>query len=253
MGDLSEMRGLIIIGSVIGVFILLYGWMPSQLVYPESGMTNLNIPQYFEGQSTVLYNNTFYSINFTLDAISYPAWWGYWGQKFTFADSKYLFGYWNTTNYSGHTPEFICDVIDAYDIYVATCSFSTKTTDYGTALSYTELDALKASGGDLQFSVTCSGYASFTIMLAYDEDVYSTPTQAFQADAMKIQVGQTIDQIGTATSATGILWNVLTFQWLSVNPYLAALLAIPFWIATAYLIFIVVLRMAGAIFGGGGA
>ncbi len=61
------------------------------------------------------------------------------------------------------------------------------------------------------------------------------------------------DQVNTSANAWSIMSQILVFDLPEVNSIINILISVPIWIGIAYLSFIIILRVVGAIFGGGGA
>jgi hypothetical protein len=82
---------------------------------------------------------------------------------------------------------------------------------------------------------------------------YTDATDAYDNHALWLYLEAGLDRNNTALNGWSLIQSVLFFNIPNVEPMISYIMGIPIWICVAYLAVIMVLRIAGAIFGGGGA
>lgn len=258
MGDISEMRGLIVVGTFLSVFAILVMFLlasfPGSTGWGDSGKI-ADTPTYIGAGDVILYNSTNYNVNFTEYAGSDPSYWGYWGITLTFDSAHYLVSAFNTTNYHGYPAQFYAYYAPHYPMSygLEAMTWTIQNEDYGEKLYWTDLDSLAETYDDLIFIVKASAGNQFTCAFIWDKDTYAKPSEAGEVDQLYITVGRTINQMQSSINAAGLIWSILFFQTPLIHPVINIFIAIPIWICVGYLIFIFALRLIGALFGGGGA
>jgi hypothetical protein len=247
MGDISELRGLIIIGTFLAVTMLLIGWMPYDFwVAGEQGRT-VNVPDYFEGSALVRFNNT-YSID--IDKAVKQDYWGktQFGHHMYFEARKGELEMWN------------CHVYDFYGLFYYGNHYQTwRNVDgisRGQILTAEEIDLDRNIQGGISssdYEVSC-GHFKMGASIVYNASTYDNCTSAWNALDLKIGFGIDWDQMGTTYDAWSLITSILFWRPIAGIPlWIMQLISIPIWIASAYIAYILVLRAIGAVFGGGGA
>lgn len=245
MGDISEIRGLLVVGTFLAVSVLLIVWIPSDF-YAAAKQRTIEPPDYFEASDVVHMNYT-YMINITSNDFS--DWWG----KQEFGHDMYFRAYkvgskyymWNEHGYTffgvytgGHKQDWINDEgLPSHN-------------------QYHELseDAIEEDWDDeknlASYTVKCKHFY-MKADIAYNTTLYSNVHDAWAAHDLHLLFGIDWDQRGTTWDAWSLIAGVLFFKLPAINVYVNALIAIPLWIAVGYIAFILVLRTLGALFGGG--
>ena len=247
MGDISELRGIITIGSFLGVLVLLMVWIPTPFLVAEYGGRSLQTPEYFEAIALEKYAVIF---NETLDG-THP----YANGMFHFLSEELggpiIHFYYRPANVT-YEVMFRMTHVDMWWIFMTgehSMNFYWQGVDVGTYLSDTTVN-LAYSQGDLSFVVSCN-HVELDLMFAFNETAYSSPTEALDHYDLYMLIGVEWDQVSTSMSAWDIIGMLLFFQLPNVHWMLNAIIAIPIWLGIAYLSFIMILRAIGAIFGGG--
>jgi hypothetical protein len=113
------------------------------------------------------------------------------------------------------------------------------------------LDALMATNQTGIIYLT-SSRTTIRAYFYYDQTLYATPSLAYVAGKLQMILGIDFNERNTQVNAWSLISSFLTFQLLpNVDPILSLLLEIPMWVCEGYLTFIFVLRVLGAVFGGG--
>lgn len=92
------------------------------------------------------------------------------------------------------------------------------------------------------------------VVFLYDFSTYASPLLAYDVGNLTMIVGIDFNERNTQINAWTVIGSFLTFQLIpNCDVILALFIEIPFWLAELYVVFIMVLRVIGAVFGGGGA
>lgn len=100
------------------------------------------------------------------------------------------------------------------------------------------------------FKAKCD-HTTYYVTFVYNASDYNTFTEAWDNSELGVFFGVNFDDVGTSYTAFEIIAGVLFFSLPDINPYVNALIAIPIYISVGYVMYILVLRAIGAIFGGG--
>jgi len=259
MGDISEIRGLVVVGSFLAILVtVLIAHIPSDFLVIQLGR-EITVPEFFEAEELVKYAVTW---NASLDGkdkdpTEYATSWhirtnvGGHEMKIIYAKPNQTF------KDRGDIPEedkdgvFLVQHVILWWIFVTDIhpmDILHQGYDQGKALSRTELDKAYEEG-DLSFTFKC--HFEINVLFAFNNSKYSKPSEAFDDKALKMVIGVEWDQVATATSGWDLVAMILFFQLPETHPIVKSIIAIPIWISIAYLSFILLLRAIGAIFGGG--
>lgn len=250
MGDLSELRGLITIGSFIGVFVLLFGLTPPQLLVADYEGRTITTPEYWEvvdiqsfaetwsyimnetgGETT---GNWLYRVGVDIGNHNFDLFYRQANQSNLLLYLEHYFSEWVILPY-WHKLDWI----------------NGEGFSHGEYLESSELDSDWANDKAV-YKAECNHFF-IRVFFWFNETLYSSPTEAWNHHGLNIMVGIDFDQVSTSYNAFSLIAMLLFFQLPQVHWIINALIAIPIWLCIAYLAFIFILRTAGAIFGGGGA
>lgn len=245
MGDISELRGLVVAGTFITITILLISFIPSEFYVSSETMQQITAPTYFEAIDMQIFVDTY---NFTLTN--------------TTANTGYVdLGGWRFSQFwsFGASEPTRATFIARYDSFlifnwfVEFGDFNRKNIEIGTPLPITRLDSDYASDGieGMEYIVKFGTNTQFYIFFAFNETTYSTPQDAWEQSDLHVLWGMNFDQANTGYSAWDLIAMLLFFNLPTVHFLINALLAVPLWIAIVYLSYILMLRAIGAVFGGG--
>lgn len=247
MGDISEMRGLIVVVTLIGVTVALLVAMPPE--FYAASMANAATSS-VSPEDILAWNQTL-NINFT----------GFGAYDFT------LNGYnWEliATDEPGKDLDFIAlstyeqwwifkynwDDCKWYDSQGTDISWSFYFPTYGMhqilgvkVIDLHEGEILKAQNSKTKLSVS----------FAYNTSAFPSFSDAYNAHKCAMVIQFDLNDRNTSINALTLISMLFTAQLPMVDPTINLLLAFPLWACTGYLVFIFVLRVIGAVFGGGGA
>jgi len=91
------------------------------------------------------------------------------------------------------------------------------------------------------------------MVLSFNFTKYANPKDAWMGDGIDFTFNQDIADRNTSINAVAFIAELFTFSLPGIDPFLNVLIMLPIYAGLAYLAFIFVLRIIGAVFGGGGA
>jgi hypothetical protein len=302
MGDISEMRGLIVCVTFIATAITLVMIIPTGF-FPSTNATQQVNPQGGAFRDILGYNDT-YQWNFTGNYFTgiYPnlvpargvtdksvkigGWTVVITESWYEVPNDPAFG--NGTGYYFELQMEICDEWwdfrynrEDFQWFNQNGTESTSNHDVKGAIGGNfevhkvltipriDIDSRSSSYGNNTYSpetsydVRCSR-TSFYITFYYNCSLYpppAAPSSAYYGQAspthdcgLAMSIGQGFSERATQLNAWTLITGFLFFQLIPDLPIIISLLIeCPIWICEAYLLFIFVLRVIGAVFGGGGA
>jgi len=247
MGDVSEYRGLLTVVSFLGLLALLISIIPSGFVESAQDVRLINAEQY-EGFEAIDMQNFSETWNGSIDAG------GMWGIL-----------HLQQIDIGGHAFDLVSshehDIIQMYhyDYWWIFVTGSHKMTwydkrgiDLGTTVTKAELNANYEAGKPLEFKVSCPHFF-VKVFMNFNSTTYATPALAWDSNELLVLIGIDFSQAQTVFNAWAIIGMILFFTLPEIHWVINAIMAIPLWIAIAYVSFILLLRAVGAIWGGGGA
>lgn len=247
MGDISEMRGLIVLFTIVSVTITLILLIPP--AFYTATIDEATQPSDYNPSSFIDWNST---ANMTLNDTgafyySQQSINGYnWGATvyFPFADD-----YLVLQTYAQYGP-FFWDY-DTCDWYVDGVDVTTITPIGWHVLALSTVDSY-----DSPLKLTAqNSKTKITVTIAYNT-TYPTLQDAFEDQGFTLVFNSNWEDRTTSMNALSLVGMVLTGSLPTVHPYLSVVFGFIGWgliAAGVYLAFIFVLRLVGAVFGGGGA
>lgn len=240
MGDISEMRGLIVLFSIVAVTISLILLIPSEFYVASvdpSSTPNADIPSIIAWNSTYILNITSHtSQQFVINGYNW---------EMTSDDTTLQLG-----TYSSWWV-FTWDYDD--------CSWYSGVLDLTSQQGFTELKYLNVTllTSDPPTALTCKNdKTEIKVTLTYNSTAYSNYADALDSDDLKAVFFVDWDDRNTSMNALQLVGLVLTGGLPNIHPALSVVFGFIGWAVVAaavYLSFIFVLRVVGAVFGGGGA
>lgn len=243
MGDISEMRGLIVVFCIIAVSITLIALMPTEFytataTSPEVGSGNpldliawnSSLVVNFTGADPIDF--TLNGYNFELDPTFDP---------YTLQDGIILAtydGWWIFVwNY------------EAMQWYVNDVEVS-----YTPTYAHTRISIYAVDEYPIDTVYTCKNSRTMVrATFVYNTTEYTKFSDAYKANDASIVFNMDWEDRNTSFNALSLIAMLFTASLPNVDPTINLLITFPIWACIGYLIFIFVLRMVGAIFGGGGA
>jgi len=110
--------------------------------------------------------------------------------------------------------------------------------------SYTELPVSVLDEHDYgeSYTVKCKHFY-FTVLFGYNQTLYASHLIAYDAEALMIWMGITMDQRGTSFSAWNLVTSLLAFQMPNVPWPLNVMISIPLFICVAYVIYVLLVKL----------
>jgi hypothetical protein len=244
MGDISEMRGIIIIFGFISSFLLLMLLIPTEMYASPYGTSY--IPENVDPNSFIAWNSTHtFNITSLNDAwdIAILGWnirlYSYYGFIRLTTYNYFTIFEWGFNDFRWYK--------NGNDItYYWSGGLFTSA-----HIEVSQIQEDENTYGDLSY-VCKNDYTTFSPTFAYNTTKWDNVTEAY--NNLQLSMILTVDwnERNTGMSAFGLISSLLTFSIPAPYP-INILLAAPFWGAIAYMIFIFLLRIVGSVFGGGGA
>lgn len=248
MGDISEIRGLVTVGTFITICCILIGLIPATFFSYAGEERQISVDPYFEVFELQNFNTTY---SFTM-AMAPTVQSGETG--FVDFGGRITRQMW----YDDHT------WIDLYNViwilppngifwYDQSSVFLKDGYEIGKYLYGSRLNSDYADEGikGLSYIVEFGATRQMNIMFSFNETSYDTPYEAWQNSELRVMWGMNFDQMQSTFNAWNIIAMILFYNLPDVHWFVNLLLKIPIWISIAYLSFILLLRAIGAIFGGG--
>jgi len=242
----NEQKTLIFVVTFISCFFLLLSFMPSYFYSQTSEGLSYKIPEYFESvdvqsfaeyknfslttnydkQDTIGGHNIYIRVRSSANGImiaTYERWWIFtWG---------YDWFHW-----------YDCQGIDR----------TTEDMDMlRDGLKWDDLDAVynKSDEQGLRW-VLKNGKTQLVVYFGFNTTKYSKPSEAIGNNDLHILICISFDQVNTSINAWNLIGQLLTFKMPNVHPLINALIAIPIWVAIAWLVTIFILKFIPFVGGG---
>ena len=243
MGDLAELRGIILVMTFLSCFFIISSSIPTQYYYSIILRKDVDIPDFIEANEIIQFN---YSAIESLH--SSEAW--------TAGGNEYFL----ESNIGGHDIKFSWDLDTQYIfIHHVIYWWIFKTNEHKMKWYYEGKEIPQADtpgitgvvylteiidyfdNGTAHFRVQCD-HTGFDLTIAYNTTAYTSFTEAFNNNDFWFIVGMTIDDIKTKLSAWDLIGRLLFFQMPEIHPVLNMIIAIPVWTCISYLIYVLVLK-----------
>lgn len=261
MGDISEMRGLVVVGSFVTVVVLLVTLMVAESPTLFVGATTGTGPTAHSGNPALLLasnatdlfylNKTAMIANWGQEIGGWTVWivlqWRGWSQD--------VFEFYSQ-NYFGPIPTNWEDFVWYQDGVVKSDTYTAPSGRVYQGIRESQLDsdyASLAAGQVLSYELENS-YTKFTMQITWNTALYDTPSEAFEANQnLQCSVNIDFNDRNTSINAFNVIAGLFLWQLPGMDPIISAIITTPIKLCLAYLTFIFILRLAGAVFGGGGA
>jgi len=246
MGDIAELRGLIVVIVFLSVFVSLVLTIPipfNVTGYEDKRQTT--IPEIFEGVDINAYASVY---NNTIDdGYDYTQQWDCGGISWT------LQAQYNDRIYLKRNRYWVFGPIGIYQGSDEMTWQSEKGANRGEVLTDTYLDAdfnNDTGGNKYKCFIQSDPKIYCNIYFTFNVTKYSTPSEA--KDLGELYYLQTIGvEVQASTmNAWNIIGMLVFFQMPEIHPVLNALIAIPLWICIGYLIYVLVIKLIPFIGGG---
>jgi len=254
MGDISELRGLIIVVTFLGILVFLIGIIPTQFL--EAGqMRQVYVPDIFE--TIDLYQYAEYK-TIQLNDTGGGLWW---------SDSSYYRAdidignhnvdlYYKRANYTNKnmfvvhiTYEWIIFPADHELEWINAQGLVRSEDVLGSRRIFLQEIEEDTTGGIAKYQVRCDHFTLFT-QLAYNTTTYSSIEEAWDMGEYYAFFGINFDDVGTSYNAFALIGMLLFFQLPETHWIINAFIAIPLWATIAYLMYVLVIKVIPFIAGG---
>ena len=256
MGDLSELRGLIVIMSFLGSFVILIALMPAQF-YSIGDYRAVTVPEQFESldvyafaeTDTLRLNETegedaggeYWRVqlkNAGGDPLGNRDLWFYYKKNDSATLTMYVNHYWK---------EWLIFT------FFEKLSFYHKGTDLGLYLDTAIMeDYREEPNNDTATFELVSPRFNFQYYwsVGFNSTSYSDFTDAWRNKDLWVFVAVDFDDVNTSYNVWQLVGMLLFFQLPAMNTVLNALIAIPLWVGIVYLIYVLIIKVIPLIAGG---
>jgi len=233
----NEHRTLIVIVTFLSTFFILVSTIPSGFLYTNSAYRQMIIPSYFEASEIQSYYNTTL-LELDVDNDTY----------------EFSLGDWNLKlHIDGESREMWMETYTKWWIFEWNINYFTwynNEVDYSyesdgiEKISFTSIDQVYLSDPNATNSRKWTLVNSETTIVLYFgfNQTYEKPTDALYDGHLNALFCINFDKVNTSYNAWNLISALLFFQMPDVHPAINALIAIPIWVAIAYLIYILILK-----------
>ena len=250
MGDISEMRGLIVTVTFLGVLVLLIAWIPSEFYTASEGRT-VSTPEIFESIDVWSFAETFiYQMNETGG--------GTIGTMYYVTNDGLDIGNRDFTFYYRQANETALEVKMQHNWYWFIFPqlemmewMNNQGVSRGVLLSVDEMEDDSPDNSTVQYRVISpkKGW-QYIASFSFNSTLYGNFTHAWNFHGLHFFWAVNFDQVGTSYNAFQLIGMLLFFQLPDINIYLNALIAIPMWTSIGYLVYVLIIKVIPLIGGG---
>ena len=269
MGNMSEYRGLIVIVTFVAITLLLIGMAvsesPTMFVdentqgsSPLSGEGVAGPSTFLAWNSSVVaqLNDTYPELDVSIGGWDFTFFNRDDGGTVHFLQVETYFTFYGMFRYSEEDMEWYNTstnrkVSIQHDVYTDPPRIYRHSHQ---VMDMNDIDIAYGTGNitDLTYKIR-NTKTGLTISIAFDVDAYATPSEALAGDGLTICLQQDFSDRNTSINIVSFISGLFLFSIPGVDPYVCAIISFALDSALAYITFIFVLRIIGAVFGGGGA
>lgn len=237
----TEQSMLITVVTFLSIFGILVMMIPGDLFAYSTEKRIINVPEYFESVDITYYADV---ENFTIGSSDYQRYFSLGGHYFAWETNVYhkclvlwTHGGWWIFRWDFNSFKWYDNVGIERSVYIGIPD-SNVIPGYWYALPWSEIEAseswtLQQIGGQ---------EVSVSLFWGYNKTKYSSPYDAFLHDELHVLIAIGFDKVNTSINAWSLIGNMLFFQAPDIHPAINAIIAIPIWVAVAYLIYILILK-----------
>lgn len=261
MGDIAELRGLVVAITFMFTFGILVGYIPSGFYVSSSDYRKPNIPEYFEAVDIYSYAEVWtYVMNETVQNAEGGGYYQdyYYLYNIRGNDGTDVFGgyyfilyYTKANSTSGHRiiirhvfrEWYVIEFRHSMQWYnrqgtVVSEDFSGWYDWHG--ITEETIDE-NIENGTVRFTVKCN-HVQIDVFIGYNTTKYSNTLDAWDHHDLSMLWGISFDQVQTTFNAWNIIGMILFFQMPDVHPAINLLIGIPIWICIIYLCYVLILK-----------
>lgn len=253
MGDISEMRAIVVICAFVIFTIVMVGLMfaESPAVFSDATQGSANLPTESKSPSELLAWNETYILNITgTFEYTFPIGGGNvrvqkWDNHVP-SDGIFMetYDYWWIFQWNRDNFKWFKDGVDVSiwaDIPPAPGQWR---------IPISRLDEDFASGKGINY-VAINSKTQFDVAFSFNTSTFSKPSDAFYGNDIHMIFNVDFENRQTSINALSFISSLFTFSLPGIPFIVNLMIWISIFPALAYLIFIIILRTIGAIFGGG--
>jgi hypothetical protein len=238
-GDLSELRGLVVVITFLSVTVLLVSMIPGEFVVSPSENRQVVVPQSYSSSEVMAIAST---MNFTLGPHCNTDF-SLGGHDFSFFDNAMgsvpgngiiMFHSW-IEYWIFHNQDFM----KWYDQQNIERDTGEDFSNWPFMMHFQTIDDI---GVNTTWTVQCT-HVTIKVMFGYNTTSYANCTDAYENNALGLWVGINFDQVNTQYNAWNLIQMILFFQMPDVHPLINAIIAIPIWITITYLVFTLITKL----------
>lgn len=229
--EAPPLKPLLVIVTLLGVFAVLIGTIPSGFLVSTEDRRNPNVPENFDALELQQYVNT-YNFTNTYPTCFFKKDFGghslYWASDFRYGD------FWcSLTHYDWEFP-ILGVLIGAHQLdWYGHVTFL----DYGDSIHGEEITENWNSETKLShFTVSCKHFSMY-VWFTYNTNAYSSVLEAYQDDGLLVLWAIEWDEMGTGLNAWNLIAMLLFWQLPDVHIALNIILSLPFWVAIGWACF----------------
>ena len=235
MGDISELRGLIVTISFLSCTVLLLLWLPAS-DFAESIIEarQYSSPEDFDISEIMAYNET-YSLTLNYSLFAYHIRADDIGHDLILDVDKYWlalshFWYWWIIPTGHHEMEW-------YDV-----SHSEKISRQDGPFEKFDIETLDDYAYGSAFFAECE-HLQLKFTFSYNTITYSSHLDAFDNEALTMSIGVEWAIEQTTYNAWDLIAMLLIFNMPDVHPAINALMKVPLWVCIAYLCYVLLIKV----------
>lgn len=246
MGDISELRGLIVVIVFLSVFVSLVMTIPIPFdITGYEDKRTANVPEIFEGVDINAYSSIY---NGTIDdGYDYTQQWDSGGISWTLQAQYYDRIFLKRNRY------WVFGPIGIYQGSDMLTWMSEDGKDRGEVLTDTSLDAdynSEAGGNKYKCVIETDPKIYCNIYFNFNTTLYDSPSEAKDVGALYYLQTIGVEVQASTMNAWNVVGMLVFFQMPDIHPAINLMIAIPLFISIAYLIYVLVIKLIPFISGG---
>lgn len=240
MGDMSEIRSLVVVVSFMSCLVLFLLWMPHEQFEESIIEARLySSPDDFDISEIMAWNKTYrVTFNFTMDHPYHidadDSKIGHDLNLYVYTDGIALehFWYWFSIPCGYHEMEW----------YDATHKDKISEEEFGGDEERLYITTIDNYDYGSIFYVECK-HLQLKVTFSYDTETYSNHVDAFDNEALAMSCGVEWEIEKTTYNAWDLIGMLLIFDLPDVHPWINALMKVPLWVCISYLCYVLVIKV----------
>jgi hypothetical protein len=241
-GDLSELRGILVVVTFLSVTILLVSMIPGEFVVSPTTNRQVVVPEAYSSSDVMAIAS---SMNFTFGPHVEQSF-SLGGHDFTIFDDAMgsipgngIIMYTEWVEWWVIHNQLYMKWYDQQNIERNSAPGPLEFPYMSYMMQFQTIDDI---GLNTTWTIQCER-VTVKAMFGYNTTAYDNCTQAYENDSLGIWLGINFDQVNTQFNAWNLISMILFFQMPDVHPIINAIIAIPIWVTIAYLIFTLITKL----------